>query len=88
MSTSFAQVQPETHCHQTIEELFRVGMRRGEENSPLQFLQSILVRYEMEVVKEQDRQREASRTSYREKLRWRVPKVRRSREEGGEIEDR
>ena len=27
--------EAETHCHQTIEELFRVGMRSGEEGPPM-----------------------------------------------------
>ena len=27
--------EAETHCHQTIEELFRVGMRSGDEGLPM-----------------------------------------------------
>ena len=77
-----------THCQFTMEQLCRVGMRKGrkgrEEGTPKHFLNSVHAKYEEEVVKEQGRQREASRASYRAKARWRVGKVREeSREKGG-----
>ena len=79
-----------THCQFTMEQVCRVGMREGrkgrEEGTPEHFLNSVHAKYEEEVVKEQGRQREASRASYRAKARWREGKVREeSREKGGVI---
>ena len=60
-----------------------------EEGTPEHFLNSVLARYEEEVMKEQGRQREASRVTYREKARWRVGKVREgSQQKGGVIDSR